>query len=125
MLSSRIIKELVDALRPLADLDVAGCGERPDAVIFQRNDTQITRGQVDDAKRLLSRIGIVHDSIDIEFSELELRMISEQFQPMRDAHREAASKMFGKPESEITPEERRQAKTVNLIALYSPQKVGE
>ena len=125
MLGPHIIKELVDALKPFADLNVAGFSPLPDTVICEINDTQITRGQVEDAKRLLSRIGIVHDSIEFNFSELELRMLSGQCKPKYDIHLETASKMFGKPESEITPEARRKAKTVNLLTLYGPQKGGE
>lgn len=38
---------------------------------------------------------------------------------MTDLHRKKAAEIFGIPESEVTPEQRRYAKTVNYMNLYN------
>lgn len=48
----------------------------------------------------------------------------EAFNTGRDVHRYTASLMFGKPEDEVTDEERRQAKAVNFGAAYGSSAGG-
>lgn len=43
-------------------------------------------------------------------------------EPLRDPHTETAAKLFGVPESEVTPEQRAEGKRVNLALIYSKPK---
>lgn len=59
-----------------------------------------------------------------DFAKLEARVAAQQSQeptPVADAHRAKAAELFGIPESEVTAEQRRYAKTVNYVHMYSPQ----
>ena len=73
--------------------------------------------------------------VDLDYGGMELRAacspriadeprMREAFNTGRDVHRYTASLMFGKPEDEVTDEERRQAKAVNFGALYGSSANG-
>jgi DNA polymerase I len=62
-----------------------------------------------------------------DYSQVELRILAhisqdpdliETFQRGADIHRATASKMFNIPENELTPDQRRAAKTINFGVLY-------
>lgn len=57
--------------------------------------------------------------IKVDFAELELRaqaMLKDQ----KDVHTETAAKMFGVPESEVTPTMRQKGKQRNFFEMYQP-----
>jgi DNA polymerase-1 len=65
--------------------------------------------------------------LSADYSQVELRILAhisqdadliETFQRGADIHRATASKMFGIPEDQLTPDQRRAAKTINFGVLY-------
>ena len=65
--------------------------------------------------------------VSIDYSQIELRIAAilshdekmiEIFQSGEDVHHGVASRVFGVPESEVTPEMRRRAKVINFGILY-------
>jgi DNA polymerase-1 len=65
--------------------------------------------------------------LSADYSQVELRILAhmsqdpdliETFRRGADIHRATASKIFGIPESQLTPDQRRAAKTINFGVLY-------
>ncbi len=74
--------------------------------------------------------------ISADYSQIELRILAhlsqdpyllESFRNNEDIHSNTASILFDKPKNEITPDERRKAKTINFGLLYGmgPQKLAK
>lgn len=68
-----------------------------------------------------------------DYSQIELRMLAhlsgdesltEAFLKGQDIHRHVASQVYGVPQSEVTPEMRRQAKAVNFGIIYGQSAFG-
>lgn len=68
-----------------------------------------------------------------DFSQIELRVLAElsrdtammeSFRSGGDLHRRTAAKAFGKPESEVTEQERRAGKIINFGLVYGMTAVG-
>ncbi|WP_243440129.1 DNA polymerase I [Fundidesulfovibrio soli] len=70
-----------------------------------------------------------------DYSQIELRVLAhfsgdptllEAFRDSQDIHSRTAALLFDRPASAVTPEQRRQAKTINFGLLYGmgPQKLG-
>lgn len=68
-----------------------------------------------------------HTLVSFDYSQIELRIaavlsndvfLKKVFQEGRDVHSSVASKVFGVPENEITPEMRRRAKVINFGIVY-------
>jgi len=70
-----------------------------------------------------------------DYSQIELRVLAhfsgdpallEAFRDNQDIHSRTAALLFDRPASAVTPEQRRQAKTINFGLLYGmgPQKLG-
>ncbi|BBD74637.1 DNA polymerase [Pectobacterium phage PPWS2] len=53
----------------------------------------------------------------MEYSDIELALLAEPV-PQLDIHRVTASEMFNVPYSEVTPEQRKAAKTLNFRLVY-------
>ncbi len=71
--------------------------------------------------------------LSADYSQIELRVLAhlsqdqalrEAFLRGRDIHAETASKVFGVPEDEVSPEMRRMAKTVNFGIVYGISAFG-
>jgi len=71
--------------------------------------------------------------IELDWSQQELRILGalsgeqvflECFQKGEDLHKTVISKMFNKHPSEVTPEERKQGKTINFALLYGQEADG-
>ena len=65
--------------------------------------------------------------VSLDYSQIELRIAAflandeefmEIFKSGRDVHREVASKVFGVPANEVTPDMRRKAKVINFGVMY-------
>ena len=74
-----------------------------------------------------------HIFVAADYSQIELRVLAhfsgegkliESFRDGRDVHAETASWVFGLPSDEITPEQRRFAKTVNFGLIYGMSAFG-
>lgn len=74
-----------------------------------------------------------HVFVAADYSQIELRVLAhfsgeekliESFREGRDIHSETASWVFGLPSEDITPEQRRFAKTVNFGLLYGMSAFG-
>lgn len=74
--------------------------------------------------------------VGVDYSQLELRIMAHlsgdsallsAFQQGEDLHRKTASELFHVPMEEVTPELRRQAKTINFGLIYGmgPQRLAE
>ena len=71
--------------------------------------------------------------IDADYSQIELRVLAhlsedehmiEAFKNGEDIHRQAASKVFGIPQDEVTKEQRSSAKAVNFGIVYGISEFG-
>jgi len=71
--------------------------------------------------------------IDADYSQIELRVLAhlsedehmiEAFKNGEDIHRQAASKVFGIPQEEVTKEQRSSAKAVNFGIVYGISEFG-
>ena len=71
--------------------------------------------------------------IDADYSQIELRVLAhlsedehmiEAFKNGEDIHRQAASKVFGIPQNEVTKEQRSSAKAVNFGIVYGISEFG-
>jgi len=71
--------------------------------------------------------------LEFDWSHQELRILGalsgepiflECFSKGEDLHKTVISKMFNKPASEVTPEERKQGKTINYALLYGQEAEG-
>jgi DNA polymerase-1 len=73
--------------------------------------------------------------ISADYSQIELAVLAhfsedrnliESFADGKDVHRRTAALIFGKPESEVTPDERRISKVINFGVIYgmSPYRLG-
>jgi len=71
--------------------------------------------------------------IELDWSQQELRILGalseepvflECFQKGEDLHKTVISRMFNKPSFEVTPEERKQGKTINYALLYGQEAEG-
>jgi DNA polymerase-1 len=73
--------------------------------------------------------------VSADYSQIELRVLAhlsqdptllDSFGKNEDIHRRTASLLFDKPQSEVTPDERRSAKTINFGLIYGmgPQKLA-
>ncbi|HPD61037.1 MAG TPA: DNA polymerase A family protein, partial [Thermodesulfobacteriota bacterium] len=74
-----------------------------------------------------------HVFIEFDWSHQELRILGalseepvflECFSKGEDLHKTVISRMFNKPASEVTPEERKQGKTINYALLYGQEADG-
>ena len=87
--------------------------------------------------RLIRKAFVSRDSswtiLAADYSQIELRIIAalskedtmiEAFQKGEDIHRSTASRVFGVPLSEVTREQRSQAKTVNFGIIYGVSAFG-
>jgi DNA polymerase-1 len=90
-----------------------------------------------DNGRLIRKAFVSRDSswtiLAADYSQIELRIIAalskedtmiEAFQKGEDIHRSTASRVFGVPLSEVTREQRSQAKTVNFGIIYGVSAFG-
>ncbi|MBM3459207.1 MAG: DNA polymerase I, partial [Armatimonadetes bacterium] len=71
--------------------------------------------------------------LSADYSQIELRIMAHlsqdaalirAFQEDRDIHAATASRIFGAPPTEVTPDQRRSAKTVNFAVLYGQKEFG-
>ncbi|HEY3267417.1 MAG TPA: DNA polymerase I [Armatimonadota bacterium] len=71
--------------------------------------------------------------LSADYSQIELRVLADitqdpellrAFREDEDIHRLTASRIFGVPEDEVTPSQRRDAKTVNFAVLYGQSDFG-
>jgi len=71
--------------------------------------------------------------LSVDYSQIELRILAhysqdehlvEAFRENADVHRRTAAEMFGIPPLEVTPEMRRQAKTINFGIIYGMGAFG-
>ena len=71
--------------------------------------------------------------VDADYSQIELRVLAhiandknmiEAFKNGEDIHRQAASKVFGIPQEEVTKEQRSSAKAVNFGIVYGISEFG-
>ena len=71
--------------------------------------------------------------IDADYSQIELRVLAhlsgdkhmiEAFEKGEDIHKQAASKVFGVPQEEVTKEQRSSAKAVNFGIVYGISEFG-
>ena len=71
--------------------------------------------------------------IDADYSQIELRILAhmsgdekliQAYNSSEDIHRATASEVFGVPLSDVTPEQRRNAKAVNFGILYGMSSLG-
>lgn len=74
-----------------------------------------------------------HMILSADYSQIELRIVAsisedpnmmEAFIANKDIHRATAAKVYGIPESEVTSEQRRNAKSVNFGIIYGQQAFG-
>jgi len=74
-----------------------------------------------------------YDLISIDYSQIEFRIMAHvsrdknvmsDFLSEKDIHKSAASRIFSKPEEEITVAERQSAKTINFAILYGQTAFG-
>ena len=65
--------------------------------------------------------------VDADYSQIELRLLAhlsqdpvmcEAFRQEQDIHRRTAAQVFGIPEEEVTPEQRKRAKAINFGIIY-------
>lgn len=58
----------------------------------------------------------------LDFSELEVRVTATQTVPaFQDLHRARGSRLFNTPVSDVTPDQRRAAKSVGFFEAYGPK----
>lgn len=90
-----------------------------------------------EAGRLIRRAFVARDAhyriLSADYSQVELRLMAalsgdkgmiEAFRSGRDIHTETAARIFGLPHSEVTPQMRRAAKTVNFGIIYGISAFG-
>lgn len=74
-----------------------------------------------------------HQLVSADYSQIELRLLAhiaedpvliEAFQNDEDIHSRTASEIFGVPQAEVTPDQRRVAKTVNFGIAYGLSPYG-
>jgi DNA polymerase I len=74
-----------------------------------------------------------HVLLSVDYSQIELRILAhfskdehllEAFSSGGDVHRQTAAEMYNVPQHEVTPEMRRQAKTVNFGIIYGMGAFG-
>ncbi len=74
-----------------------------------------------------------HLLLSVDYSQVELRLMAhlsgdphllEAFRAGEDIHRATAARIFGVPLSEVTPEQRRRAKTANFGIIYGISAFG-
>ncbi len=93
------------------------------------------RGELGKRMRALFVAAPGHVLASADYSQIELRVLAHfskdpalvaAFREGQDIHSRTAALLFGKEQEEVTPEERRQAKTINFGLLYGmgPQKLG-
>lgn len=91
----------------------------------------------DDLSRPIRRAFIPSDAdhllLSVDYSQVELRIMAhlsgdealiEAFEKGEDIHAATAARLFGKPISEVTSEERRKAKTANFGIIYGISAFG-
>ncbi len=71
--------------------------------------------------------------VSADYSQIELRILAhvshdpelmKAYQERQDIHTRTATRLFGVPEDEVTPDMRRQAKTVNFAVIYGMSDYG-
>lgn len=74
-----------------------------------------------------------HSLVSADYSQIELRILAHisrdpellrAFRENEDIHTRTATKLFGVSQDEVTPEMRRQAKTVNFAVIYGQTEYG-
>ena len=74
-----------------------------------------------------------HLLLSADYSQVELRLMAHlsgdesliaAFEHGEDIHAATAARLFGKPLAEVTPEERRRAKTANFVIIYGISPFG-
>ncbi len=74
-----------------------------------------------------------HELLSVDYSQVELRLMAHlsgdagllvAFEQGEDIHAATAAKIFGKPIEEVTPDERRRAKTANFGIIYGISAFG-
>lgn len=92
-------------------------------------DLQRTPVRTEEGKRIrrLFKAGPGHQLVVADWSQIELRVLThlchdpvlvKAFSENADIHKRTASELFGKPEEEITKDQRDTAKTVNFATIY-------
>jgi DNA polymerase-1 len=91
--------------------------------------------RTDEGKKIRRAFIVPHGFklVSFDYSQIELRILADManigtlksyFMENRDIHVQTASRMFGIPEHEVTPELRRQAKTINFGIIYGMSAYG-
>jgi DNA polymerase-1 len=83
--------------------------------------------QIDKKLRYLFKASAGNALVEVDYKNIELRLAAEiskeptllaLYQAGADVHKATAAKVFGVPEDQVTPEQRKTAKIINFGALY-------